>query len=284
MAIYDKNGNPISGAFDVAGETLGQVYDIEKNPLIDGKMSLKVMTYNAQWFTKINAQAAMQAAIINKYDADIIGFQEFSQDGIVPEVGQGVLTRYDDIRLSNHMNYLGIASKIDLYNVTSTDFVNQDPEDISRYGETRAYMKAYFDFNDKTICFINTHLAVITPSYIYAQMGELFDLAEDEEYVIITADFNTSFSSFSSETYLNTFKQFVDGGYNLANNSPAAGITNTFSSLTTAASLADLKTNPDSIITSANIDIKNRTFDTIKLDYLDGNPIDHIAVAANLLI
>lgn len=284
MSVFNVLGSPTDVAYAVSGNTLSQAYDIDRNPLLGTRLPLNVMTYNVQWFTRINSQTAMQRSIIDRYTPSIIGMQEFSLDGNIPAIGQEVLSDYSTIVLSNHVNYLGIASKLPLTGTTSTDFVNQDPEDMSRYGETRAYMKTYFTFNGKRICFINTHLAVITASYIYAQMAELFALAEQEDYVIITADFNTNFSSFDGATYRNTFKQFVDAGYNLVNNSPAVGITKTYSSSATASSLSELMSNPDSIIVSSNIDIESRDFDTTKFNYLDGNPIDHIAVAATLLI
>lgn len=284
MSVFNVLGSPTDVAYAVGGTTLSQAYDIDRNPLLGTRLPLNVMTYNVQWFTRINSQTAMQRSIIDRYTPSIIGMQEFSLDGNIPAIGQQVLSDYSTIVLSNHVNYLGIASKLPLTGTTSTDFVNQDPEDMSRYGETRAYMKTYFTFNGKRICFINTHLAVITASYIYAQMAEVFAIAEQEEYVIITADFNTNFSSFSGVTYQNTFKQFVDAGYNLVNNAPDVGITNTYSSSATATSLSQLTSNPDSIIVSHNIGIANRYFDTTKFSYLDGNPIDHIAVAATLMI
>lgn len=283
MSVYSLTGSATDVAYDITGVQLSQAYDIEQNPLLS-RLPLTVMTYNVQWFTLLNGQTEMQQHIIDTYNPSIIGLQELSTDGNVPAVGQTVLSDYSTIVLSNHKNYLGIASKIALSGTTSTDFTNQDPEDISRYNETRAYMKTYFTFNNKRICLINTHLAVITASYIYAQMAEVFALAEQEEYVIITADFNTKFTSFSSEIYANTFKRFVDAGYNLVNNAPDVGITKTFSSETSATELSDLMSNPDSIIVSHNIDIESRYFDTTKFSYLDGNPIDHIAVAATLLI
>lgn len=284
MSVFNVSGSPTDVAYAVSGNMLSQAYDIDRNPLLGTRLPLNVMTYNVQWFTRINGQTAMQQNIIDTYKPSIIGLQELSTDGTIPAVGQTVLSGYGTKVMSNHKNYLGIASKIALSGTTSTDFTNQDPEDMSRYGETRAYMKTYFTFNGKRVCLINTHLAVITASYIYAQMAEVFALAEQEEYVIITADFNTSFSSFDSAMYLNTFKQFVDAGYNLVNNSPAVGITKTYSSSATATSLSELMSNPDSIIVSHNIGIESRVFDTTKFSYLDGNPIDHIAVIATLLI
>lgn len=284
MAVYNITGESLNNVYDVDGISLSQAYDISGNPLITAPQPITVMSYNVQWFTGINSQTVMQQKIINDNKPSIIGMQELSQNGSIPTVGNTVLSEYGTKILSNHKNYLGIASKLRLYDTVVADFVNQDPEDISRYGETRAYMKTYFDFNGKKVCLINTHLAVITASYIYAQMNEVFSLAEGEDYVIITGDFNTWFSAFTSDVYENTFKQFVDAGYKMVNNSPNSGITNTYSNLTDVTSLSDMRSNPDSIIVSGNIGIDARVFDTTKFSYLNGDVIDHIPVVATLLI
>lgn len=286
MSIYDIDGVAQDYAYLFNGSTLVQAYDIYGNPLLGPpvKMPLNVMSYNVQWFSGINSQTAMQQKILNDNQPSIISLQELTQNGTIPAVGATVLSDYSTKILSNHKNYLGVVSKLPLYNTISADFVNQDPEDMSRYGETRAYIKTYFNFNGKKICLINSHLAVVTRSYIYAQMSELFELAQAEESVIIAADFNTNFSNFDGEYYTNTFKPFIDAGYKAVNNSPLSGITKTFCGNATAASLADFSSNPDSIIVSSNIDIDNVVFDTTKLQYLNGDKIDHIAVCATLLI
>jgi len=282
MGVYPIDGQSTNTAYKIDGTRLAQAYDIGKNPLISTKQRFNVMTYNVQWFTGINSQVSMQQKILSNNNPDIIGLQELTQNGIIPSVGKTVLSEYTTI-LSNHNNYLGISSRLPLYDTVVTDFVNQDPYDMSQLNETRAYIKTYFDFNGKRICFINSHLC-LTTSYIYLQMKELFDIAEEEEYVIITADFNTSFQLFSSLRYINTYKQFVDAGYNLVNNSPTSGITKTYSDSATATSLSQFISNTDSIIVSGNIDIEHTNFDTTKLQYLNGDSIDHIAVAATLLI
>ena len=281
MAVYTISGASTNVVYNLVGIRLVQVYDIGSNPLLPVGQRLRVMSYNVQWFRKINSQIPMQQKILSDNNPDIIGLQELSQDGNIPSVGQTVLSGYTTI-LSNHNNYLGVSSKLPLYGTVTADFANQDPNDISAYNQTRAYINTYFDFNGKKICLLNSHLC-LTPEYIYLQMQELFDMAEDEEYVIITADFNTHFSSFGSY-YDNTYKRFVDAGYHVLNNAPESGITNTHTSSATATSLSQLTGNPDSIIVSGNIEVESIHFDTTKFQYLDGNPIDHIAVATTLVV
>ena len=292
MSAYNIDGVEIFSANQLDGYQLQQAYDINGHPLFQSepptppeptKQPLTVMSYNVQWFTGINSQTDMQQQIISTYNPSVIGLQELTTSGTIPTVGQNVLSGYTYKQLSNHKNYLGVASKLALYDTTIADFNAQDPDDMTQYNETRAYIKTYFDFNGNKICLINTHLALAN-SYIYSQFNEIFNIAEQEDYVIITGDFNTAFTAFTDDIYINTFKKFVDAGYNIANNSPDVGITNTYSGRTDATELSDLRTNPDSIIVSGNISIDSVVFDTIKLNHLNGNAIDHIAVVANLLI
>lgn len=282
MAIYNNDGEELFSAYTVNGANLDTAYDKDGNIIFASHLT--VMTYNVQWFTKINSQQEMQQKIISDYDAHLIGVQELSQNGTIPSVGQTVFAPYQYQQLSNHKNYLGMMSKLPLSNIVIADYETQDPEDMSRYNETRAYMMADFAYGGKTITWINTHLCYLNATPKYAQMAELFAIAEQKEYCIITGDFNNYAESISDDDYVNMFKQYVDAGYNLANCSPLAGFTKTCSELTTATTTADLMNAADGIITSGNIDIESVIFDTTKFSYLDGNPIDHIPVIAELQI
>lgn len=264
----------------IGGQKLSEAYDLSGNQMLQNR--LKVMTYNVQHFTGINSQAEMQSKIISDNTPDIISFQEFSDTRAIPTVGQAVLVEYPYVYISDHLNYLSVASKIPLTDITCVDYQVQDPEEITRWGETRVYFKAYFRFNGKNICFINTHLAVLDESVRNAQFLELVNMAMGEGYIIIAGDFNTTYSDFTSDTYINTTKKFLDAKYEVFNSTPSVGITKTWTGITSAVSLADFTANPDNIFTSSNIHIQQRAFDTTKLSYLDGNPIDHIAMVAML--
>lgn len=286
MSIYNKSGAEIDYAYELDGAALSAVYDVNANLVFPNV--IKVMTYNVQWFTEINAQQAMQASIINGYDPDIIGFQEFSQNGAIPSVGTNILQNYPTKKLSNHKNYMAFASKKPLSNYVIADFTNQDPEDASRYNETRAYMVCDFQFGGKTVKWINTHLCYLTQSYKWLQMGEILSIANGyvgQGYpVIITGDFNNTALSTADDDYIQMFKPFVDAGYNLANCSPDAGFTNTWTNSTSATSFSQMTDPADSIIVSSDISIESVVFDPTKFSYLNGNPIDHIAIFATLRI
>ena len=280
MAIYDINGEYINSAYAVDEEVLSQAYDIAGNPLIE-QADLGVMTYNPQWWTKINSQLTMQQEIFNKYKPDIIGFQEYSTNGTLASVGSQALADYPYKYMSNRYNYNGIASKLQLNNVTNNQYTYYDDE----YWQ---YQKGYFTCKGKTIAFYNTHLTWRATAESQEgrrqQAAELFADAETEDYVIITGDFNSYARNVEQPDYINIFKPFYDAGYHLANASPTAGFTGTYCGLTTASSLADMQAPCDNIIVSGNIDITNVVFDLTKLQYLDGNYIDHIPVIATLQI
>ena len=284
MAIYDTFGNDIHSAFRKNGGSLSSAYDVNGGLVFSNyEPDLTVMTYNVQWFTKINSQQAMQQAIIDEYDADIIGLQELSTNGSVPSLGRTVLSDYT-LRLSNHKNYMAFASKITLSNVVIADFVNQDPVDASEYNETRAYMMADISVGGKTVKWINTHLAPNTASYRYLQMAEVFDLAEQSEYVVITGDFNCLCGEIGDAEYVNMVKPFVDAGYNVANCTQSHGITKTWTNKTSVTSLADFTYPTDNIIVSSNINILDIIYDLTKLSYQNGQPLDHVPIIARLLI
>lgn len=283
MAIYDENGAQLSAAYDVIGNSLNEAYDIDGDIVwMLSEPDLIVMSYNVQWFTGINSQQAMQSEIIAKYHPDIIGFQEFSKTASIPTVGANMLANYPYIQLSNHYNYNAIASKIELIDITIADFQTQ----ASSESETRSYIKAYFTYEGKRICFITAHLCYkgTESAAKYSQMAELFAMAEQEEYCILTGDFNYYDTAEGGADYTGMYKQFVDAGYHFANGTPQTGWTKTWSSGTTASSSDDLMGCQDNIITSASIQMINVVFDLTKLNYLNGQAIDHNPIIAYLEI
>lgn len=288
MSIYDVNGNALNAAYSISGQSLDAAFDVDGTQVFPDSMTLKVMTYNVQWFTLINSQQAMQAAIINGNDADIIGFQEISKTGTIPTVGNNVLTAYSTKKLSNHKNYLAMVAKFPLSNYVIADFANQDPYDASQYQETRAYMVCDIVKGGKTIKWINTHLCFHTQSVKWQQMGEILSLANDYKAqgfpVIITGDFNNYALSTADADYINMFKPFVDAGYGLCNCAPDTGFIKTWTGSPTATDLSEMTNATDNIIVSSDIMISSTVYDTTKFNYLDGNPIDHIPIVTTLTI
>lgn len=285
MPIYDLFGNIVDEPYDLDLNVLSQVYDIDQNPLLPTEPDIVVMTYNVQFFRGLNSNQTMQDEIISKYEPSIIGMQELGTTSTLPTVAVNMLQDYPYKEFSDLHNRDLLVSKLPLSNVVYAEFEHQDPEDMSTWGDTRGYIMADISVNGKTIKWINTHLCYLTQSIKWQQMEELFDLAEQSEYVILMGDFNSEpMDSAYSDDYVHMYKQFVDAGYKLANNSPKVGFTNTWTNSTSPSSLADFTWPCDSIIVSPNIHILNRVFDLTKLEYLDGNPVDHIPVVARLVV
>lgn len=282
MAIYDSNGNALNAAYDTNGNSLVAAYDVNGNNILTTSNELRVMTYNVQWFEGLNGIQEMQDLIISTYYPDIIGLQEvFRHRSDVPPVGVEMLGDYHNMYISSTTNPDGIASKLPLKNVVMERFTNQDPEDVSR-SDQRGYIKAYIRFGSANICWLNAHLAYITPEYKHLQMMELFAMAEQEEYCILTGDFN---SDGTEADFNGMYKPFIDAGYNLANFAAVNNFTKTWGDSKTATSTADLKQPTDNIICSENIDIDSVVFSPIKFSYIDGtNAIDHIPVFAVLSV
>lgn len=273
--IYDIDGTALAEAYDIDGDALAQAYDIDGTPLIDDSNELTVMTYNVQWFSGLNANETMQDTIIDTYQADIIGLQELHTS--MPDIGTRVLSDYPYIYLGVQTNKTGIASKRTLSNATASTFSNQS-------GETRGYQKAYFNWNGHTVCWVNAHLATSDAETAkVAQAGELYAMVQNEEYFIITGDFNTVCKSVNDTEYTTIMKQFVDAGYNCANCTAQHGFIDTWTSGSTE---SGTWYPCDHIITSANISIDEVIADTTKVTYASqtSQSIDHIPLIAHLTI
>lgn len=278
MAVYDISGTNLNDtAYDVSGEFLEQAYNIEGASLYDDVGRIKVMSYNVQWFSGINSNETMQEEIIDEYNVDIIGLQELTLGSSIPSLGSAIFDAYDYQYIGSQYNKTGIVSKTALSNKTSALFVNQA-------SENRGYDKGYFTFNGKTICLINTHLETSSNESVkVAQAKEVFDLVENEEYFIITGDFNTVCKSVNDTEYNTIMKQFIDSGYHSANCSEQHGFINTW----TDGSTASGTWYPcDQIITSGNIIITNVVVDDSKIAVAEqtGQSIDHLPIIAYLTI
>lgn len=283
MSLYNINGENLLSAYGVNGGELLTAYDINGQSVYEVGDVFTVMTYNYQWCTKLNSQVEMQTAIINKYDPDIIGLQEAGSNNrnatVFPNVALQFLSNYTKELSDQATNRNGIASKIPYSNLQTVKFTQNDDENWD-------YMKCYITINGKTVAWYNTHLTYKTDSATllrkYAQAEELFNDVENEEYAIITGDFNMYGQDLQSADYIGIGKQFADAGYKLVNWTP-----NTFVKTWTDAAAGTLDTFKDAcdnIIVTPNIDVISVTFDTTKLSYLNGQPIDHIPVIAKLRI
>lgn len=243
---------------------------------------LKVMSYNVLCFNRINKQPEMQKQIMDTYNAHLIAMQELSTSGKINAVGKAALADYPHQYLSEHKAFLGFASKYALQDVMARDYSNQDPEDMARYGQTRAYHMATLELGGKNITIFNTHLSFHTPEVKYAQMRELFKKAQKHEYVVILGDFNCFMEAANDKEYRNMYKRFADAGYHLAN--CVDTITKTWTDKTNPKNLRQFTWPTDNIIVSPNITISKVYYNRTKLQHPNGWPMDHIPVVAMLHI
>ena len=279
MAVYEKNGTQISQVYDVNGTLLNQAYDIDGNPLLATDPNFTVMSYNVQWFTGNNAYKAMHDEILQLYDPDVIGFQEFQRASgtTIPTKATEIYAPYYSILMGNYGNKNALASKYAMTEFTTIPHTTQTMDGQS-------YSTAHITFDGKDIFLVVSH--VTTSSYEATkveQVGEVFEAVQGVERFIIMADFNTVCKSVYDPEYGTIMKQFVDAGYNVANCSPQWGFENTW----TDSKTAEVGTwyPCDHIITSSNIFITDVIIDTTKLNYLDGaNGIDHLPIIARLTV
>jgi len=281
MAVYDANGNGLSSAYNTSGNSLSSAYDVNGNGILDTTGEFKLMTYNVQWFEGRNGIQAMQDLIIATYSPDVIGLQEvYRHRSDLPPVGIQMLSDYRNLYISTTTNPDGLASKFPLEDVVMARFTAQDPADVSNSDE-RGYMKAYFRFGNARICWLNTHLAYITAEYKHQQMMELFAMAENEEYCILTGDFNSYGTKADFDAM---YKPFVSAGYHLANFAAEDDFTKTFSSSATPTNTSEMTHPHDNLICSGSLSMKDVVFSPIKFQYQDGNAIDHIPIIATISV
>ena len=176
----------------------------------------------------------------------------------------------------------GLLSKIAWSNLTETEY--------SVYaGNAYAYTKCYLTINNKTVAWYNTHLSWEGDSYgeerRRQQIIQLLEDVGEEDYAILTGDWNVWGTSMNSTDYTNVYKPFADLGFKMVNFDRANHCIATWGDATAPTSLADLTDGCDNIIVSPNIDIIDAWFDDTKLNYLDGsNAIDHIPVVATIKV
>lgn len=272
MSVYSVRGNELKNVFATESITLESCRNL-KGEVIYNLGEFVVMTYNVQWWSKINAIADVTDTIINTHNPDVIGFQEY-KDKATYLNGFG----FTDIQISNSKyatNLKCVASKHKLSEVTEKTF------DVHGR-ETRSYQKMYINVGSKKICLINVHLDYIPQDTQISQAKELFELVQNEEYFIIMGDLNTFCKSVSDADYIDMMAQFDNAGYHLANCSEQYGFLNTWSDGVDETATDWWQT--DNVITSGNIVINKVIVDKTKITAATGQNIDHLPLIARLTI
>lgn len=283
MAVYNLDGTEVHIAYFIDGTEVNKIYNMNGTEVADFS-SLIVMSYNIMRFDGINSNALMQTDIISTYKPDIVGLQEMGDRvGTMPLIGRVVFEDYPYQYLTyasdtDVVNGTGIVSKIQPISYMATKFKTQSSV------EKRGYQKMYFSFRGKTICWLNAHLEVSNYETIkVGQANELYEMVKNEEYFIITGDFNTVCKSINDTEYTTIMRQFIDAGYNSANCSEQFGFLDTW---TGGKSISSTWYPCDHVITSANIDINEVIVDTTKIGVAaqTNQVIDHLPIIAKLAI
>ena len=274
MSAFDKNGNAISSVYDSEGTLIGECYDKNANPILDGKLS--IMTYNVQWFTLLNADDVMQNRILNEYKPVLLGIQEFMTNRI-PSVGMTILSpRYKNIVVGEQYNKTAIATNFKLSNVQYHDF-----EHIATY--QYGFQSAVFKFKGRDVLWVNAHIETTENEEVKLQQAaEIYDYVKDKAPFIITADFNTTCKNTQATEYTEIMKPFVDLGCSCANCTEQFGFTNTWFYYSVPTGGPDYPC--DHIIASSDFVMTNVERDEIKLGYAEeyDMSIDHVALTCEL--
>ena len=283
MAVYDKQGNQIDQPYDINGSVLAQCYDIDQNPLL-GK-SLKVMTYNVgSWYyngivtpsDKQDIYYHLQSSIFEAEDVDVVGIQEYysaiGSYSVPTMLGNYFSSLYTVDKTSSKAGR-ALASKYTLSETQEINFVHQN-------GEVRSYLKAYIYVDGKKVCFITAHLAYPSTATAIEQSDELIAVASQDDYCIVTGDFNVNANNSSSSGYLNIVQAWENAGFNSANCADFGFIPTHINSANPSGTWEIL----DHIFTTPNIDITNAYRNMTKINDDIGDIIDHVPVIAYLNI
>lgn len=285
--IYEVDGTPRGTAWDASGRQLTAAYDIEGNQVLADPVDMVVMTYNVgQWYigngsniptAKYAEYYALQREILAKYDADVVGFQEYYDPFSSGHTVESVIGEYFTAHVNNAIS--GYSAKA----IYTKGYAIGDYQAISFItGSSQNYIKGSITVGGRTVWLLNAHLATSSQeANKVAQAAELCAAVSALDYFIIFADFNTVCKSVNDTEYTTIMKQFIDAGYHSANCSEQHGFIDTW---TGGTSLADTWYPCDQIITSANISINSVVADQTKVEDLIDETIDHVPLVAEITI
>lgn len=280
MAVYDINGNQAAPLYDKDGVEAPKAYDVDGTQVYQNVVNMTVMSYNVQRFEGLNADTDLIGGIVSNYSPEIIGIQELGVSTTMPATGQTIFADYPTKYIGPAIyNRPGIVSKLPLTDTSATVYqVYADEE--------RGYIKTYFTIAGKTVCWCNTHLEAYGSHAAQraAEAAELLESVRDEEYFIVTGDFNVdNCRSTSDAEYINCIKPFIDIGCHSANCSDQWGFLPTWTGGTTPEGTWQ---NLDQIITSPNITINSVTVDQTKIAAAAQQQlsIDHLPIIAEITI
>lgn len=276
MAIYDADGNEINAIWNADGNALDSAYDCDGNKIYESRSpimgDLRIMAYNVGgWWvgraTSVPASQdvkyyALQNKILNNWLPDILCIEEYRDEFTVGgRTALSVLSPYfqyiESLDGDGSVGYIGhaICSKYPILSFTKHNYGS----DKQRY-----YSTAVIDVNGTEISVVVTHISTNGNARI-SQVTHLFNYAETLTNAIVCGDFNLHCHS-KTDVYEGTglvewesYRQWVEAGYHMANNSDEFGFMDTYFS-----EAYDQWYSLDNIIVSPNITINNAYVDTTK--------------------
>lgn len=279
MAVYNNNGLVLDSIWDSKGELLSEAYDVNGQLIYTTEPTIteptfSVMTYNIAVFTSRNTEEII-GNIVNMYNADLIGLQEVQKTSLSP-IFHRVFSDYPYYSIGAQFNKDAIVSKYPL-----SDTIKQ----IYDYNtlETKGYHKTYFEFQGKRICWFNTHLETTAGGAAkVTQAKQMHSLILDEEYFVITGDFNTICEDVTHSNYIDIMKPFIDKGCHSMNCSPESGFIDTWSD---GWDWENYDCYPcDHIIVSPTLKFTKTIFDKYKETVLTSEKLDHIPMYAEIAL
>lgn len=286
MAIYDKNGSPLSACYDKTGSALTKAYNVNGEQIwTSAPTTIKVGTYNVGdwgWGSGLPPVAdketylALQNTLFSEIDVDICAMQEWSASFCSDGTQSSVIT-------SQYFEYLqGSGVWAIGSNIPFDDFNVMGYTTVGTSGDYARYEKAHFTIGGKNVCLLNVHFDTAQATQ-EAQSAEILSVAEQEEYCIICGDFNTVIASLTDTDYLTCVKPFIDAGFTDANCGDF-GIFPTYYRTASPNPSDGYKPATDHIIVSSNITILDAYVNTTKLTDDIEQKIDHVPLVAVLQI
>ena len=285
MAIYDIDGNQLTHAYDVDGNEVQSAYDVDGNLIFTAEPTvISVMSYNVGgWYNGSGTNVpqakdaeyyALQNAIINSNDADILCLEEYWD--VFSETGRTALSLLEQYYPYIHTEggttqYYGraICSK---YPIESYQTNIYSEGDYHRY-----FDKATINVDGTRLNVIVTHWG-LTEAKRQIEATQLYNYVQNMSNVIICGDLNMIIEDGTETEYVNNIQPFVNEGFNLANWGDF-GFLKTYYASSYPNGLC-----LDQIMTSSNLAITSVSVDETKLNDQISDTIDHIPLIAEITI
>ncbi len=287
MAIYNRNGEVLTSAYNNSGVEIQTAYDIDGNAVLTG--GLKIMQYNVgSWYdgnhdnvpsAKDTEYYNLQNGMIQADDPDILCLEEYTKEfSKTGRTAKSILEQYfpyiheqggDSATVTTGRC---IASKYPISNYTTHQY--------STSGSPRYYDSCTITIGEMPITVVVTHLNYNADNNTarIGQLTELINYLQTQTRFICCGDFNMiDCKSTSGADYIAMMIPLLNAGFHCANCSDN-GFLVTYSDEPTGTWTGCL----DNIVTSSNITITDAYVDETKLTDGISDKTDHMPLIAEL--